>query len=214
MGYDLRAVIGGAELVRGVVRDLGAGAAPDPARGLAQGLAYGPAYGLAYGLAHELGQGLALLPMTDELFDAVTNGDTGCAWGFFFLPGGFGARLARWSAAGAGGAAAGPLAYVEADFFGGVGEQHAAVWQGGDLALGPLHLGVDEPFGADGSPISQALRHLGAVAGDAYDEFAAVGLRRHRRTEDWAEAAAQAAGATGAAGGAGGVSRGSPASGG
>ncbi|NJP44570.1 hypothetical protein [Actinacidiphila epipremni] len=214
MGYDLRAVIGGAELVRGVVRDLGAGAAPDPACGLARGLTDGPAYGLAYGLAHELGQGLALLPMTDELFDAVTNGDTGCAWGFFFLPGGFGARLARWSAAGAGGAAAGPLAYVEADFFGGVGEQHAAVWQGGDLALGPLHMGVDEPFDADGSPISQALRHLGAVAGDAYDEFAAVGLRRHRRTGDWAEAAAQAAGATGAAGGAGGVNFGSPASGG
>lgn len=81
-----------------------------------------------------LGQGLSLMPMTDEVFDAVTDGSGGGGLGFWRLPGGFGTLLARWSAAG-------PIAYVEAEYFGGVGEQRAAVWVGGALALGPL----DEP---------------------------------------------------------------------
>ncbi|MET8030591.1 hypothetical protein [Streptomyces avermitilis] len=33
-----------------------------------------------------------------------------------------------------------PVAYVEADYFGGVGEQQAAVWDGETIALGPLHV--------------------------------------------------------------------------
>uniref|UniRef100_A0AAU2VFF7 Uncharacterized protein n=1 Tax=Streptomyces sp. NBC_00003 TaxID=2903608 RepID=A0AAU2VFF7_9ACTN len=62
------------------------------------------------------------MPMTDEVFDAVTDGSTGAELGFWRLPGGFDGLLARWSAAG-------PLAYAEAEYFGGVGEQRAAVWQ-------------------------------------------------------------------------------------
>ncbi|MFZ4239691.1 hypothetical protein ACOZGD_31515 [Streptomyces murinus] len=69
--------------------------------------------------------------MTDEVFDAVTDGGTEGALGFWRLPGGFEKLLARWSAAG-------PVAYVEAEYFGGTGEQRAAVSADGELVLGPL----------------------------------------------------------------------------
>lgn len=125
-----------------------------------------------------LGQGLALLPMTDEFFDAVTIGSAPRPAGFWKMPGGFDLTLAAWSAHG-------PIAYVEADFFGGRGEQHAQVWDEGAVVLGPLHLQVNEPFPDTGSPISRALRRLGAAKGDHYDEFEALGLGRCRDTEEW-----------------------------
>jgi hypothetical protein len=59
-----------------------------------------------------LGQGLALLLMTDELFDAVTIGSAPRPTGFWKMPSGFDLTLAAWSAHG-------PIAYVEADFLGG-----------------------------------------------------------------------------------------------
>lgn len=123
-----------------------------------------------------IGQGLSLMPMTDALFDAVADGSRVGALGFWGLPGGFEKTLASWSTGG-------PMAYVEAEYFGGVGEQRSAVWDGGSLVLGPLHVEEGQPFPSAGSPISQALRRLGAVAGAGEDEFAAVGLDRHRHGE-------------------------------
>lgn len=79
----------------------------------------------------------------------------------------------------------GAVAYVEAEYFGGVGTQSAQVWDRGETVLGPLHLAEDEPALAAGSPISQALRRLGVAKGDHFDEFDAVGLGRHRHTGDW-----------------------------
>ncbi|MEU8796714.1 hypothetical protein [Spirillospora sp. NPDC048819] len=154
MGYVLRAVIANAEILR---------SATD---------------GLAHARLAALRQGLALLPVTDDLFDAVGDPAADRLPGFPMLPGGFDRTLAAWSHAG-------PVAYAEADYFGGTGEQHAAVWDGGHLVFGPLHTPEDEPFSKLGSPISQALRQLGADAGREFDEFAAVGLGRHRATEDW-----------------------------
>lgn len=154
MTYELSAVIGGAELLRGISRDLPA-ARPAP-----------------------LGQGLALMPMTGALLDAVTEGGTGEALGFWRLPEGFPARLADWSTAG-------PLAYVEAEYFGGIGEQQAVVWDGGTIVLGPVQVREREPFPPTSSPISQALRRLGVVAHGAEDEFSAVRLGRHRHGDKW-----------------------------
>jgi hypothetical protein len=154
MAYQLRAVIAGQDVLRRIADDL-------PAARLAR-----------------LGQGLSLMPMTNDLFDEVTNGDTTGPLGFSRLPGGFDARLAAWSATGA-------VAFVEADYFGGVGEQRAAVWADGALALGPLALGEGEPFPPDGSPVSRALRHLGATAHPGEDEFSSVGLHRHRHNRAW-----------------------------
>ncbi|MEV4310841.1 hypothetical protein [Actinocrispum sp. NPDC049592] len=121
-----------------------------------------------------LDQGLSLLPMTDALFSAIT-GDAKLD-GFWKAPTGLGDVLA---------ACPGPVAYIEAEFFGGDGMQSAQVWHDGEVVLGPLHQPEGEPPDEAGSPISQALQHLGVSRGDHFDEFDAVGLDRHRETEDW-----------------------------
>ncbi|WP_232660619.1 hypothetical protein [Pseudonocardia sp. TRM90224] len=124
-----------------------------------------------------LGQQIVLLPMTDELRAALTVASETDRLGFGLLPAGSATTLATWSKAG-------PLAYVEADFFGGVGFQRAAVWFDGDLVLGPISVEPGKPA-AGCTPISQALRALGVVSGGHEDEFDAVGLGRHRETDDW-----------------------------
>ncbi|MFI2763573.1 hypothetical protein ACH5A3_32690 [Streptomyces echinatus] len=154
MGYELHAVIAGDELLCGWAR------------------------GVPEAQVAPLRQGLSLLPITDELFDSVTDGSPTGALGFRRLPGGFGESLARWSAEG-------PVAYVEAEYFGGVGEQRAAVWVDGTLALGPLDEPTRKRFSRPVSPISQALRRLGARRTLGEDEFEAVGLDSHRNNEDW-----------------------------
>lgn len=125
-----------------------------------------------------IGQGLSLMPMTDALFDSVADGSGLGTLGFWGLPEGFEKTLAAWSAGW-------PVAFVEAEYFGGVGEQRAAVWNGGSIVLGPIHVEEGQPFPPAGSPISQALRWLGAVASTGEDEFSAVGLDRHRHGEAW-----------------------------
>jgi hypothetical protein len=154
VGYQLQAVIASDELLRVASREVpGARVVP-------------------------LHQGLSLMPMTDEVFDAVTNGSDGGDLGFWRLPGGFETLLAQWSSAG-------PIAYVEAEYFGGVGGQRAAVWVGGSLTLGPLDTPAKKWFSRPVSPISQALRRLGARKSLGEDEFETVGLDRHRNNEDW-----------------------------
>lgn len=145
-------------------------AGEDALRGAARDL---PAARLA-----SIGQGLSLMPMTDALFDSVADGSGVGALGFWRLPGGFEKALAAWSAGG-------PVAYVEAEYFGGVGEQRAAVWDGGTIVLGPLHVEEGQPFPPTGSPISQTLQWLGVVASAGEDEFSAGGLDRHRHNEAW-----------------------------
>lgn len=142
-----------------------------------------PVAGLVSAVVVRLGQGLCLLPMTGSLFDEVTRGDA--VDSRFALcerfPPGFDSLLAGWSRRG-------PVAYVEADFWGGTGTQFAAVWDAGELVLGPIVDGLDAPPAVvRRSAISQALRRLGASAHRHIDEFAAVGLDRHRHVEDWLE---------------------------
>ncbi|SBT90344.1 hypothetical protein GA0115233_101781 [Streptomyces sp. DI166] len=126
-----------------------------------------------------LAQGLSLMPLTDALRDALAGGDNAGTEGFWRLPAGLAGAASAWSATG-------PVAYVEAEYFGGTGEQHAVVWDRGALALGPLHVEEGQSTPAVGSPISQALRRLGVVVGGGdEDEFAAVGLGRRRSTSAW-----------------------------
>jgi hypothetical protein len=125
-----------------------------------------------------LGQHLSLLPLTDALFDAITITDAPRLSGFWKMPAGFDRELAACSTDG-------PVAYVEAEYFGGTGSQNAQVWDGGHVVLGPLHLPEKQATPPDGSPISQALRRLGVDKGNHHDEFDAVGLNRHRDTDDW-----------------------------
>ncbi|MBE1484372.1 hypothetical protein [Plantactinospora soyae] len=154
MAYTLEAVIGPATLLRAAVQ------------------------GQLAAVLVSLPQGLAMVPMTDELFDALTTGASGRPLGFWKLPGGFDRVLAAWSSAG-------PVGYVEAEFFGGVGSQRAALWADGELTVGPLSIEEDQSFAEAGSPISQVLRGLGVVRASHYDEFEALNLGRYRRTTAW-----------------------------
>ncbi|GIF64877.1 hypothetical protein Ais01nite_29120 [Asanoa ishikariensis] len=151
MAYVLEAVIGGAEVLRLVAE--------------AQPLA----------VVAPLPNGMALVPMTDELFAAYGARQV---LGFEKLPADFEPVLATCSSTA-------PVAYVEAEFFGGEGTQRAALWQGGALSGDPVSVDEDEPFGPAGSPISQTLRRLGVDRGDRHDEFEALDLGRHCSTNAW-----------------------------
>jgi hypothetical protein len=158
VGYQLQAVLAAADLLPARAADL-----PEAA-------------------VVPLDHGLALVPMTEQLADGLDSGapDPGTeSLRFVWLPNGFDRVLADWSAAG-------PVAYVEADYFGGVGSQRAVVWLRGEVVLGPLGVAPGQPHGPAGSPISRALARLGVACDGALDEFDTVGLGRHRETGDWA----------------------------
>jgi len=114
-----------------------------------------------------LTQGLALIPLTDDLHAEVGSG--GEAERFEKLSPAVEQWAQRISSDGL-------IAYIEAEFFGGDGSQSAVVWSGGSRVIGPIH---------SNDAINQALRFLGVQVGDAHDEFDAVGLGQHRDTHDW-----------------------------
>ena len=119
----------------------------------------------------ELAQGLALLPLRDQDIDSIlAPPHTGHADGFTYLSEQLQVELAAASDDG-------EILYFETEYFGGAGAQGAAVFSKGALVFGPT--------AAEKGPINEALRMLGVTAGSTRDEFAAVGLDRHRHTEDW-----------------------------
>jgi hypothetical protein len=71
----------------------------------------------------------------------------------------------------------GPVAYVEAEFFGGDGTQASAIWKDRNLIFGPL---------VKVSAINEALQRLGVAKGSRHDEFDALELGNYRDTNDWA----------------------------
>ncbi|WP_405614884.1 hypothetical protein OG292_18055 [Streptomyces sp. NBC_01511] len=92
----------------------------------------------------------------------------------------------------------GPVAHVRADFWGGDGEQGAAVWRAGVREWGPVHTsqfaGPRENW-----PVNAALARLGVVpagpgAPEYRDLFVEVGLGQGRDEEDWRRAAMKAYG--------------------
>jgi hypothetical protein len=70
----------------------------------------------------------------------------------------------------------GLVAYLEAEFFGGVGMQAHVLCRDG-VVLGPPVVREDA--------INQALRHFNVRLGSHHDEFAAMGLGRYRDTDAW-----------------------------
>ncbi|HEU0053675.1 MAG TPA: hypothetical protein VFQ39_10875 [Longimicrobium sp.] len=122
-----------------------------------------------------LEQGLAFLPATSELYDAL-GGEAILEDTFFMLGTGL-ARLGAWLSRDGETAA-----YVETDYFGGTGTQAVIVWRDGVIArrAEKARLGV----------ISSALTvYLGVEKGTEHDAFDAVGLDRHRSNDDWVERA-------------------------
>ncbi len=84
-----------------------------------------------------------------------------------------------------------PLAYIETEYFGGVGDQTAIAWEHGRIKSGPLRTSNEkDPAGRPSTPLleralNRILRLLGVARGQAIDEFDALGLGKHRSNEKW-----------------------------
>lgn len=116
-----------------------------------------------------LAQGMAIIPLTDDLYGEI---GVGGEVDFFFK---LSTQVEEWGERISESAAVG---YIEAEFFGGIGDQSSVVWRDGSRWQGPLHTG---------NAINEALRLLGARRNSPLDEFDSVGLGRHRDTAAWLE---------------------------
>ncbi|MCP3853108.1 MAG: hypothetical protein GY698_00025 [Actinomycetia bacterium] len=138
----------------------------------------------------DLGTGFSLIPITARL-RAALGSDGQPQMGFLEL-------TAQLVAMGEALSATGPVAYCHSEFHGGTGLQAAVVWDRGEISFGPLftanhraYCESEEYVLIEGRgrirqmAVNSALRHLGARVGEYGDEFEAVGLTRHRWTEDW-----------------------------
>ncbi|MEU7585829.1 hypothetical protein AB0A95_05960 [Micromonospora sp. NPDC049230] len=161
MGYQLSAVVADAELLREQTAELD------------------------HAVLGELRQDFALLPVTPQLIVELTGSlpdyaaddpSAGQPFGLVLSPP-LVELLSAWSMSG-------PVAYLEAEFFGGDGYQSAAVWLGGTLSWGPHFDDVlDAP--RDRWPINSALTRLGVEPGTWIDPFAELGLHLERNTDGW-----------------------------
>jgi hypothetical protein len=84
-----------------------------------------------------------------------------------------------------------PIVYVEAEYWGGLGNQHAVLWHEGKVVLLPITNGIEsEDYKKQGfvflkdAPINSVLRVLG-VQIETIDEFASLGLMMERAMRDW-----------------------------
>ena len=147
MGYTLRAFVGRAEALNPLV-----GVVPQA-------------------VLVKLEQGFFLIPVMDELHDALNNFvQEESLLPFYFLT----AHIETQILARIGNERVG---YIEAEYFGGHGEQAAILWEDGrrEFVAGP-------DYGA----INSVLKRLGATIGSSHhDEFEAVGLTLNRHTENW-----------------------------
>lgn len=161
MSYQLSAVLADVELLREETRELD------------------------HAVLGGLRQDFALLPMTPQLVEELTGAPPDYAAGepdpehpfTLVLSPALTEVLARWSRRG-------PVAYVEAEFAGGLGHQTAVVWLDGERSWGPRFDAVfDRPRGQ--WPINAALVELGVEPGVWIDPFAEVGLHVERDTAGW-----------------------------
>jgi hypothetical protein len=131
-----------------------------------------------------LRQEFALLPLTEELFDELAamkgNQQEIRDEQFFYL-------CSRTIEAGKLFSLQTPIAYVEMDYFGGVGTQGAVVWVSGELIFGPAVTAEQDALVGNRSEfaINAALRRIEVTKGNCLDEFEAIGLDARRSNEDW-----------------------------
>lgn len=148
-------------------------------------LLHGETGGLDHAVLGNLRQDFALLPVTSQLIEELTGVPPDYAVEepaperpfTLVLSTALTGTLANWSRQG-------PVAYVEAEFTGGVGHQAAAVWLDGQRSWGPRFDSVfDGPRGQ--WPINAALVEVGVEPGPWVDLFAELGLHVERNTAGW-----------------------------
>jgi len=122
----------------------------------------------------ELSLGLVTAPLGERQIDKLTALQPGrYLEGFYYLSEGL--RDALVAAAGSD-----AFAYVETEYFGGVGSQGAAFFDQGRMVMNASE--EDEPASHD-SPINTILRALGVEAERGQDEFGTLGLSQFRDNE-------------------------------
>ncbi|MEZ5955214.1 MAG: hypothetical protein R3C13_13030 [Hyphomonas sp.] len=121
-----------------------------------------------------LRENFGFLPLDDENLDDVVGLDTGnTLGGFKYLTQNLVDLLREASRSAA-------FAYIETNYFGGVGVQGAAVFREGEIVYGPVC--------AERGTINGALVLLGVpVQPGTSDAFAAIGLDRLRYNDDYRE---------------------------
>lgn len=125
-------------------------------------------------------QGFAILPVDADFIDSVTEiRPAQITEEFTLLTAGFDELLQRLSLLG-------PLAYIETEYFGGVGGQGAAIYSGGKAMM--------EPKWRESGPINRALRLIGVKRPWLGDRFQALGLNAYRSNDDLIEAAGRSCG--------------------
>ncbi len=116
-----------------------------------------------------LEQDIAIIPITDELCEEIDAISQIEVEGFEKLfP-----EIEEWAQRIS---TTGLVAYIEAEFFGGDGSQSAIAWNAGSRVLEPIR---------EQNAINCVLKLLGVDRKNAHDEFDAVGLGKHRDTNDW-----------------------------
>jgi hypothetical protein len=137
----------------------------------------------------DLPQGFSLVPLAEALHDEILESASAGPDPFpefERLSGGVAEALRR-------GSAAGPLGYVETDYFGGLGSQRAVAWSGGNLLAGPFKTvstwnGSDYESSHEGElAINRILAAPGVRPRPGSDAFDTLGLGDFRETESAAE---------------------------
>ncbi|OWA33461.1 hypothetical protein B9G55_22635 [Saccharibacillus sp. O16] len=117
-----------------------------------------------------LTESLSTIPLGEELEQEINQGESQLLELWDIL-------TDRIEAVGLGLSQYGRLAYVEADYFGGTGDQGCVVWEKGQELLREVR--------AD-KAINHALKLLGVQTVEGFvDEFDTVDMGRHRRVESW-----------------------------
>ncbi len=128
---------------------------------------------------------VALVPLPD--LEGAAHDELELVHGYYYLTEDALADLRNWAPA------IGPVAYIEAEFFGGTGRQSSVVidasgntvMEAHTAAASEAELGdvIDPPV--EEWAINRALAALGVSPGNALDRFAAVDLGAHRSTIAW-----------------------------
>ncbi|MCD9017981.1 hypothetical protein [Parachryseolinea silvisoli] len=119
----------------------------------------------------QLTSDIALIPMTEELFDEINNYRTGNDIGRWqFLTGNVEKEILAL-------VGNDMVAYFEVDYFGGVGGQSGIIWKERTRIF---------EMESQQDVVNAILRQFGVVKEKGKrDEFDTVGLGRQRKTEDW-----------------------------
>jgi hypothetical protein len=123
-------------------------------------------------VAVEIGQELSLIPFTTELFDEVNRHVESKQIGRFdCLRENIEVELLKRTQNI-------KIAYIEADYFGGRGEQIAIIWEENKRIY------LSDP---GDNEINKVLKSFGVIADKGSDEFDTLSLGRYKKTERWAK---------------------------